>query len=83
MKSLVIKNIPDELHTRLKRNAQLNHRSLNKEIIAVLERSVYLEDGQRADASEVLERIDAHRALLPDPGFTMEQIDRFIDEGRP
>jgi plasmid stability protein len=83
MKSLVIKNVPEELHARLKRNAQLNHRSLNKEVIAVLEGSVFGEDGQRADAFEVLERIDAHRAQLPDPGFTMEQIDRFIDEGRP
>lgn len=37
MTSLVIKNIPEGLHERLKRRAARNHRSLSKEIIAVLE----------------------------------------------
>lgn len=37
MKALVIKNLPDALHLRLKARAVRNHRSLTKEAIALLE----------------------------------------------
>jgi plasmid stability protein len=37
MSALVIKNLPDTLHRRLKARAERNHRSLTKEAIAIIE----------------------------------------------
>lgn len=37
MATLVIKNLPDPLHARLKRQAEQNHRSLNKEAKRLIE----------------------------------------------
>ena len=36
MATITLKNIPAELHRELKKRAEENHRSLNKEIIATL-----------------------------------------------
>ena len=40
MSAVLIKNLPASLHQRLKNEAQINHRSLNKEIIWRLEQTV-------------------------------------------
>jgi len=40
MPTLTVKNIPDELYTQLKRNAEINRRSINSEIIVCIERAV-------------------------------------------
>lgn len=40
MASLLIKNLPDEIHQRLKAQAERHHRSLNKEVITLLEIAV-------------------------------------------
>lgn len=37
MSSILIKNVPVDLHRRLKEQAVQHHRSLNKEVIALLE----------------------------------------------
>ncbi len=41
MPTITLKNIPEQLHRKLKQNASHNHRSLNNEIIACLESSVH------------------------------------------
>ena len=40
MVSLLIKNLPDKIHQRLKAQAERHHRSLNKEVITLLETAV-------------------------------------------
>jgi plasmid stability protein len=37
MASLLIKNVPPELHARLQETARRNHRSMTKQVIAILE----------------------------------------------
>lgn len=37
MVTLVIKNLPDDLHARLKAQARRHHRSLTKEVVHLLE----------------------------------------------
>lgn len=37
MASVLIKNLPDTLHRQLKERAQRHHRSLNKEVITLIE----------------------------------------------
>ena len=40
MRTFTLKNIPDDLHARLKASAEHNRRSLNSEILARLEQDV-------------------------------------------
>jgi len=40
MPSLTIKNIPDNLYTRLKETARANHRSMNNEILYCVEKAL-------------------------------------------
>jgi plasmid stability protein len=40
MPTLTLKNIPDDLHARLKASAEQNRRSLNSEILSRLEQDV-------------------------------------------
>lgn len=37
MATLVIKNLPDDLHARLKEQAQRHHRSVTKEVVSLIE----------------------------------------------
>jgi plasmid stability protein len=40
MATIVIRGLPDDLHERLKAQAKRNHRSLNKEAVALIERQL-------------------------------------------
>jgi plasmid stability protein len=40
MPGLVIKNLPPDLHRRLKESAERHHRSMTKEVISVLEQAL-------------------------------------------
>jgi len=71
MATVLIKNLPDELHRQLKLRAQRHHRSLNKELITLIEGAL---ESRPAEA-------------LPDPvklrkPLTQEMLDRARDEGR-
>lgn len=59
MPNLTIKGLPREVHERLRARAKARGRSLNREVIQILENSV----GTRApDPEELIARIDAiHR----------------------
>lgn len=72
--SIVLKNIPDDLHARLKREASANFRSLNQEALARLLRSLDL------DASRVTKRDQkwVNEALASGPAtpLTRAQMDK-------
>lgn len=79
MPTVTLKNIPDDLHRRLKERAARHHRSLNGEILACLEGAVRSEP---VDPKAFIARI---RELRP-PGherFTQDDFDAMKDEGRP
>lgn len=40
MSAVVIRDLPPDIHQRLKTEAQRHHRSMNREIIAILEKEV-------------------------------------------
>ncbi len=40
MADLTIRGLPDEIHRYLKRQAELNHRSINRETIVLIERAM-------------------------------------------
>jgi plasmid stability protein len=56
MPSLTIKGLPEELHERLKERADQNRRSMNDEVIAILERALL---PSRRSAEEAIERAEA------------------------
>ena len=75
MSTLVVKNLPDGLHERLRNRAQRNHRSLTKEVIVILERG--LDDAQPRRAVELPPPVKLRGGPL-----TIEQIEAAIAEGR-
>lgn len=77
--NLTLKGVPDEVYTRLKDSASVNHRSLNSEIIARLEAQVL---PRRTTAHEHLSAIRAARDRLTKVEFDHNDIDRFKREGR-
>jgi plasmid stability protein len=75
MSTLVIKNLPDELHDRLRERAQRNHRSVTKEVI------VLLEQGVLAPAARCPIELPPPIKLKGGP-VTTEWIEAAIAEGR-
>jgi antitoxin FitA len=77
--NLTLKGVPDEVYERLKEAASVNHRSLNSEIIAVLEAKVL---PRRLSAQDHLSAIRAARARLKRTDFDHTQLDQIKREGR-
>ena len=61
MPTITLKNVPDELHRRLKERAERHHRSLNREAIRCLEAAVAGDEPE--ERSELLKRLDAVERL--------------------
>jgi antitoxin FitA len=80
MPNMNVKNLPKDLHRRLKERAKRNHRSLNSEVIACLQEAVM---PKRIDPDEAAERIRALRARFRGAPLTNEEIARLKAEGRP
>jgi len=78
MATLTIKNVPDQLYHRLKRQAERNRRSLNGETLVCLERA--LEAGQEDEAA-LLEELQVLREAS-EVYLTDEVVRSAIDEGR-
>jgi len=54
MLALTVKNIPQELYERLKQSARVKHRSINSEVIACLEQTLF---ARKASPEDVLPTI--------------------------
>ena len=87
MANLTIRNLPNEVHARLKAQARRNRRSLNQEVIAELSAigTPKSEAERLAEARErmrqALEGIDEFRKGMK-RFMTPEEIDQAIEEGR-
>lgn len=80
MRTLTIKNVPDELYEQLKRTAELNRRSLNSEVIVLIERAV----GSPIYSPEVtLERARRLRELTAGYAISDEELTEVKKAGRP
>ena len=77
MATLTLKNIPDDLHRRLRERAAHNRRSLDAEVLACLE--VMLTE----ETETLLARIRDRRAHLDQIYLTEKDLQAAIDEGRP
>ena len=72
--SLSIKNGPDETLDRLRLRAKLNHRSLQGEVMAILESAVYPQ--LHLTPMEVLERVRAIGLSTPSESAAIIRADR-------
>jgi len=76
---MTIKNIPDELYKKVKKSAAANRRSINQEVIFVIEQAL------AADAVDVDKTLSEIRLLREQLGIyvTESEINRAKNEGRP
>lgn len=72
--NLSIKNVPDELAERLRQNAARHHRSLQGELMAILDES--LTARERLTPVEVLRRVREMGLLTPSESAAMIRADR-------
>jgi antitoxin FitA len=79
MPTITVKNIPEDVYERLKEQAKRNRRSINSEIIMLIERAVM---SYRIDPEEILESARVIRESLNFVA-TEEEINRAKNEGRP
>lgn len=81
MASITIKGLPEDLHRRLKEQAQENGRSLNQEIICRLRAHV---PRSRREVAALEARIDENLRQQAEEGIwiTPEEIEASINEGR-
>ncbi|AFZ50167.1 FitA-like ribbon-helix-helix domain-containing protein [Dactylococcopsis salina] len=77
--TITLNNLPDELYNRLKMAAKANHRSINSEVIACLEKSLV---SAQVSPEERLRRTRDLRSSLKQENFNLEEIDREIHSGR-
>lgn len=80
MTTITVKNIPDDLYERLKQAARANHRSINSEIIACIERSVW---PRPLDVETFLAEARLLREQTASYIVTAEELDEAKQEGRP
>ena len=82
MASVTIRDLPPEAHKMLKERAKRHRRSLNSEILSIIENSL-VTPGRPSNA-EILADADASRARSKELGitFTDEEITRYKNMGR-
>jgi len=74
MSTLVIKNLPEELHARLKEQAQRHHRSVTKEVVSLIEAGLEV----RRPVLELPPPLKLKSGYRP----TIEDIEAAIAEGQ-
>jgi plasmid stability protein len=79
MVAVTLKNIPNELYERVKLNAKANHRSINNELIAIIEQSVM---PQPLDIQAWLDKARHLRELTAHYVISDEALTRLKNEGR-
>jgi len=77
MATITLKNIPEDLHQRLRESAVRHHRSLNREIIAQLEASL---TERSRETDELLAELDALHRKLPVVDHSL--VDDLKQQGR-
>lgn len=78
MPTLTIKRVPEELHERLKAQAERHRRSMNNEVITILERAL---SSSRPSADEAIARAEALNDRIGKT-FDADLIERGKREGR-
>ena len=79
MATLTIKNIPVDVYERLKHRAKANRRSINQEVIAVIERALEIPP---IEVNSTLERTRKIRELTAQYRLRDEDLEQWKNKGR-
>ena len=79
MPAITVKNIPDTLYDNLKQSALLNHRSINSEIIACLEKELM---HKKLSTDLIIKDARLLRTKFKAKKASIKDIQSFIHEGR-
>jgi plasmid stability protein len=79
MVTVTIKNIPEEIYERIKTQAKVNHRSINGEILSILEQAISIPP---IDVEATIKRARKVRELTAQYTITADEIEKLINEGR-
>lgn len=83
MATLTIRNLPDDLHERLRAQAKRNRRSLNQEVIAELaQKSGESDAAAKKERARLMIAMAAELRSQLQRTLSMEEIRAAIDEGR-
>ena len=80
MPTLTVQNVPSVLHAKLKRRAERHRRSLNDEVLAVLEDAAGSAE-QPDDCQALIERIRKEREDGPTITADPDELKRMMREG--
>ncbi len=80
MPAITLKNIPEDLYTKIKISAKINFRSINSEILFRLKSSISI---KKPDVDYLLSQIHAINRNLQIPILNDKLIDKAKNEGRP
>ena len=86
MATLYVRNLPDDLYAKLQELAASEHRSINAQVITLLEQALktevqQIEDQKRQDVLKVLEESRQHRRVNP-ADFGLPDSTEMIREDR-
>jgi hypothetical protein len=79
MVAVTLKNVPVEIYERVKQNAKANHRSINNELIAIIEQSVM---SQPLDVKAWLEKARQLREITAQYVISDEELTSLKNQGR-
>ena len=80
MANITIKNVPDGIYRRLRDSANENHRSINSEVIACLEKVL---QGARVDPASFLAEVRSPRQSPGNLHLRDADLSRIKRAGRP
>ena len=80
MKTIIVKNIPEDLYERLRQSATENHRSINSEIIVCIERSV--QSRKHSSTDSILAKAREMRTRTKAPLLTHDEFNEMKNAGR-
>jgi plasmid stability protein len=76
--NITIRDIPDDIYEKLKRQAELHHRSINSEVIVYLKKMV---QSHRRDPDQIIARAKKLKKKAKG-SLSIDQIQEAIDLGR-
>ncbi len=77
--NITIRDIPDDVYAKLKKKAELHHRSINSEVIVYLKKLV---QSNRRDPDQIITRAKKLKQKAKGT-LSMDEIQQAIDQGRP
>lgn len=77
--NITIKGIPDDVYESIRKKAELNHRSINSEVIVNLKKAV---QSKPVDSSQIIHQAKKLRERAKG-ALSLEEVQLAIEEGRP